>query len=174
MSVMTGGTADRRFAGEEFFVQVRNHLHHFAGGLLRVFVVTRVITHHVAVVALHAKGCRNVLHHKLPLVWRNILQHLNIAQLKSTTPTAAPRGTLRRLSWRRRSPLRRWPALRGGRLLRRHGGQSRDRKRQRRCQDRNRKATEVTCDHANPPPEEHVVSKKAAVPPLSLRAGGIR
>jgi hypothetical protein len=123
---MAGGATDRWFAGEEFLVQVRNHLHHLARGLLGVFVVARVIAHHVAVIALHAKGCRYVLHHQLPLVWRNILQHLNITQLKSATPTAATRGTLRRLSSLRRSSLRRLPALRGRRLLRGHAKASRD------------------------------------------------
>src|SRR5262245_10413546 len=158
MAVMAGRAADRGFAGEEFLVQVRHHLHHLAGGLLRVFVVARVIAHDVAVGALHAKRCRHVLHHELKLVLRNVLQYLNVAQLKSTTPTAGSRRTLRR--W---PTLRRLSALRGRRLLRRYTGASCDRQHQRRGQDRHRKSTEVTCDHANPPPEEHVIRYEYAV-----------
>src|SRR5262249_20113980 len=81
MTVVARSTADGRFPREELLVQIRDHLHHLARCLLRLFVVARVIAHHVAVVALHAqRGC-DVLHDELPLVLGNILQHLDVAKL---------------------------------------------------------------------------------------------
>jgi hypothetical protein len=130
---VAGRAADRRLSCKELFVQVGDHLHHLAGRLLGLLVVARVIAHHVAVVALHAERGRDVLHDELPLIRRNVLQHLNIAQLKSTaTAGSAARGPLGRLT-----SLRRCARLGRSRLLGCHARASGERNHQRRSQDAN-------------------------------------
>lgn len=115
MAVVAGSAADGRLPGKKLFVEIGHHLHHLASGLLGLLVVARVIPHDVAVIALHAERCGDVLHDQLPLILGNVLQNLHIAQLKPSSPTGTTLGRLSALGWR--SALRRLSPLRRRRLL---------------------------------------------------------
>ena len=97
----------------------------------------------MTVVALDAKRCRDILHHELPLIGSNVLEDLNVLELEHAASARSTRGALRRLH-----------PLRSGRLLGGYARAADGRNHERRGQDRNREATKVTCDHANPPEEQ--------------------